>query len=120
MKLVVRQVGRVAVVDLSGKITLGEGEVVLRERLSELLRDGQRHILLNLESIWYMDSCGIAELVACYKRAKVNNCTVKLLNPSRRVLDLLRITMLDEVFEIYRDETAALCSRVAPTCVAAG
>ncbi len=110
MKLNVHQVGRVAVVDLSGKITIGEGDVVLRERLSEMLRDHQRHILLNLVNISYMDSCGIAELVACYKRAKRHNGTVKLLNPSTRVSDLLRVTMLDEMFEIYRDEAEALLS----------
>ena len=79
MKLDVRRVGRVVVVDLFGKITLGEGEVLLRECLSRLLRDRPRHIVLNLENV-----------------------------SSRRVRELLRITMLDEVFEIHGDEAAAL------------
>ena len=66
MKATVRQVGKVSVVDLSGKITIGEGDVILRERVSELLEGGNQNILLNLEKVSYMDSAGIGELVACY------------------------------------------------------
>ncbi len=110
MKASIRNVGHVAVVDLSGKITIGEGDVVLREKVNELLDGGTQHILLNLEKVSYMDSAGIGELVACYKRAKEKNGTVKLLNPSGKVYDLLQLTKLEEVFETFADEGEALVS----------
>lgn len=110
MKANVRQIGHVNVVDLSGKITIGEGDVVLREKVGELLDGGNKAILLNLEKVSYMDSAGIGELVACYKRAKETGGEVKLLNPSGKVYDLLQLTKLEEVFETYRDEGEALVS----------
>jgi anti-sigma B factor antagonist len=110
MKATVRKIGKIAVVDLSGKITIGEGDVVLREKVSELLDAGDRQILLNLEKVKYMDSAGIGELVACYKRAKEKNGTVKLLKPSGKVYDLLQLTKLEEVFDTYGDEREALVS----------
>ena len=112
MKASVRKIGEVAVVDLSGKITIGEGDVVLREKVGELLDGGDKRILLNLERVKYMDSAGIGELVACYKRAKEKQGTVKLLNPSGKVYDLLQLTKLEEVFDTYRDEKEALVSFV--------
>jgi anti-sigma B factor antagonist len=110
MKATVRQIGKISVVDLSGKITIGEGDVVLRERVSELLDGGNQSLLLNLEKVSYMDSAGIGELVACYKRAKEKDGTVKLLNPSGKVYDLLQLTKLEEVFETFKDEKEALVS----------
>jgi len=110
MKATVRKLGRVAVVDIVGKITIGEGDVVLREKVHELLDAGENRILLNLEKVKYMDSAGIGELVACYKRAKEKDGTVKLLNPSGKVYDLLQLTKLEEVFDTYRDEGEALGS----------
>ena len=110
MKASVRSIGKVAVLDLSGKITIGEGDVVLREKVTELLDSGQRNILLNLEKVGYMDSAGIGELVACYKRAKEKSGTVKLLNPSGKVFDLLQLTKLEEIFETFKDEREALVS----------
>jgi anti-sigma B factor antagonist len=110
MKVSVREIGHVSVVDLSGKITIGEGDVILREKVHELLDHGHEHILLNLERVSYMDSAGIGELVACYKRAKEKNGNVKLLNPSGKVYDLLQLTKLEEVFETFRDEKEALVS----------
>jgi anti-sigma B factor antagonist len=110
MKATVRHIGKIAVVDLSGKITIGEGDVVLRERVTELLEGGHQSVLLNLEKVSYMDSAGIGELVACYKRAKEKDGTVKLLNPSGKVYDLLQLTKLEEVFETFKDEKEALVS----------
>jgi len=110
MKANVRQIGHVAVVDLSGKITIGEGDVILREKVNDLLDGGQKDVLLNLEKVSYMDSAGIGELVACYKRAKEKDGTVKLLNPSGKVYDLLQLTKLEEVFDTFRDEREALVS----------
>jgi anti-sigma B factor antagonist len=110
MKASVRSIGKVAVLDLSGKITIGEGDVVLREKVTELLDAGQRNILLNLEKVGYMDSAGIGELVACYKRAKEKAGTLKLLNPSGKVFDLLQLTKLEEIFDTFNDEKEALVS----------
>ena len=115
MKAKVREIGHVTVVDVSGKITIGEGDVVLRERVHELLDGGRRHILLNLDRVSYMDSAGIGELVACYKKAQEIKGTVKLLNPSGKVYDLLQLTKLEEVFEIFRDEKEALVSFPQPS-----
>jgi len=110
MKVKEREIGHVMIVDLSGKITIGEGDVVLRERVHGLLENGKLAILLNLEKVSYMDSAGIGELVACYKRAKEKDGVVKLLNPSGKVYDLLQLTKLEEVFETFRDEKQALVS----------
>jgi len=71
---------------------------------------GNHHILLNLEKVSYMDSAGIGELVACYKRSKEKGGNVKLLNPSGKVYDLLSLTKLEEVFETFKDEKEALVS----------
>ena len=110
MKATTRSVGDVWVVDLSGKITIGEGDVVLREKVTDLLESGQKSVLLNLEKVSYMDSAGIGELVACYKRAKEKGGNVKLLNPSGKVYDLLSLTKLEEVFETFDDEQEAVGS----------
>jgi len=98
------------VLDLSGKITIGEGDSLLREQVHNLLEAGHSKILLNLEAVSYMDSAGIGELVACYKRAREKGGTVKLLRPSGKVQDLLVLTKLEEVFENYPDEKAAIAS----------
>ena len=110
MKAKVRQIGTVAVVDLSGKITIGSGDVVLRETVQRLFDEGQKQVLLNLKGVSYMDSAGIGELVACHKRALQKNGTLKLLNPSGKVYDLLQCTKLDEVFDMHEDEKEALVS----------
>jgi anti-sigma B factor antagonist len=110
LKTALREVGPVSVLDLSGKITIGEGDSLLREQVHNLLESGHSKILLNLEAVSYMDSAGIGELVACYKRAREKGGTVKLLRPSGKVQDLLVLTKLEEVFENYPDEKAAIAS----------
>ena len=110
MKTTVRTVGQVSVVDLSGKITIGEGDVVLRDKVVELLDGGHSKILLSLEKVSYMDSAGIGELVACFKKAREKGGTVKLLKPSGKVEDLLQLTKLWEVFEIFDEEKQAIAS----------
>ena len=110
MKVNVRSEGDVSVVDLSGKITIGEGDVVLRETVESLLKEGRTKLVLNLSRISYMDSAGIGELVACYKRSRDKGGHLKLLNPSGKVYDLLQLTKLEEIFETYRDEGEAIQS----------
>ena len=113
MKAKVREIGTITVVDLSGKITIGSGDVVLRETVTRLFDEGKKQILLNLAKVSYMDSAGIGELVACHKRAVEKSGELKLLNPSGKVFDLLQLTKLDEVFETHKDEKEALVSFAA-------
>ncbi|HEU4402895.1 MAG TPA: STAS domain-containing protein [Candidatus Polarisedimenticolia bacterium] len=110
MKANARHHGKVTVVDLSGKITIGEGDIRLRDAVNALLDEGRKSIVLNLSGVSYMDSAGIGELVACYKRAAEKGATLKLLNPSGKVQDLLILTRLQEIFDIFRDEREALTS----------
>jgi anti-sigma B factor antagonist len=110
MKANARHHGKVTVVDLSGKITIGEGDLKLRQAVGALLDEGRKNIILNLGGVSYMDSAGIGELVACYKRARERGVALKLLNPSGKVQDLLILTKLQEIFDIFRDEREALAS----------
>ena len=107
MKLRLREIGDVTVIDLSGRITIGEGDVLLREQVSELLGRNRKRILLNLGQISYMDSAGIGELVSCYNRIKEVDGTLKLL-PSAKVRDLLEITKFAPIFDSFEDEKEAL------------
>jgi anti-sigma B factor antagonist len=110
MKANARSQGHVTILDITGKITIGGGDIKLRESVGTLLEEGKKSLLLNLSGVSYMDSAGIGELVACYKRAAEKGATVKLLNPSGKVQDLLVLTRLQEIFEIFRDERDALQS----------
>ncbi len=110
MKATARHHGKVTVVDVSGKITIGDGDIKLREAVNGLLDEGRKSILLNMSGVSYMDSAGIGELVACYKRAREKGVSLKLLNPNGKVQDLLILTKLQEIFDIYRDEREALAS----------
>ena len=106
----VRKVGDVAIVDLSGRITLGDGSGVVRDTVKELLKEGQRKLLMNLGDVTYIDSSGLGELVGAYATAASQGAEIKLLNVQKRVHDLLQITKLYTVFESFTSETAALGS----------
>ena len=105
-----RQVDGVAVVDLSGRITLGEGSVQLRDLVRDLIGKGQKSILVNLADVDYIDSSGLGELVSAYTTAKNQGASVKLLKLTRKVHDLLQVTKLYTVFDIYDDEASAIAS----------
>jgi anti-sigma B factor antagonist len=105
-----REVGDVAVVDLSGKITLGEGSAVLRKTVRELVAHGYRKILLNLADVDYIDSSGIGELVSAHTTVQGVEGDLKLLQLTRRVHDLLQITRLFTVFDVQSDEASAIRS----------
>lgn len=105
-----RQVDGVNIVDCSGRITLGEGSVVLRDTVKELLSKGQKRILLNLGDVNYIDSSGIGELVSAYTTAKNQGGELKLLKLTKKVHDLLQITKLYTVFDVKDDEAAAVKS----------
>lgn len=106
----VRDIGDISVVDFSGKITIGKGDVLLRETVQDLLEKGRKKILLNLEKVSYMDSAGVGEVVACLKRVQEKDGAMKLLNPRAKVFDVLQMTKLDHIFETHNDEKEALVS----------
>ena len=110
MKSSTRQVDGVTIVDLSGRITLGEGSVVLRDLVRELLAKGNKKILLNLGDVTYIDSSGIGELVSAFTTVRNGGGELKLLNLTKKVHDLLQITKLYTVFDIKDDETQAIQS----------
>jgi len=105
-----RQEGDVIILDLSGKITIGEGSVQLREAVRKLLDEGKKKILLNLGDVAYVDSSGIGELVSSYTTTNNQAGQLKLLNLTKKIQDLLMITKLLTVFETYDNEQAALAS----------
>jgi anti-sigma B factor antagonist len=108
MKASTRQVEGVIVVDLSGRITLGEGSVVLRDLVRDLLSKGNKKILLNLGDVNYIDSSGIGELVSAYTTVRNQGGELKLLNLTKKVHDLLQITKLYTVFDVQEDEAKAI------------
>jgi anti-sigma B factor antagonist len=110
MKASNRQVNGVTVVDMSGRITLGEGSVVLRDSIRDLVAKGQKKILLNLGDVTYIDSSGIGELVSAFTTVRNQGGELKLLNLTKKVHDLLQITKLYTVFDIKDDETSAVGS----------
>jgi anti-sigma B factor antagonist len=110
VKLSTRQVGNVTVIDVAGRITLGEGSSALRETLRDLVAKNQNKILLNLADVTYIDSSGIGELVSGYTTVTNTGGSLKLLNLNKRVKDLLQITKLYTVFEVHEDEAAAIRS----------
>jgi anti-sigma B factor antagonist len=105
-----RVVSGVSVLDLSGKIVLGEGDGQIRDRIKDLLADGQRRILLNLGDVNYIDSAGLGALISSYTTTKRQGGHLKLVNLTKRIQDLLAITKLITVFETYDNEAQALAS----------
>jgi anti-sigma B factor antagonist len=105
-----REVDGVAVLDLSGRITLGEGSVQLRDEVRGLISKGKKNILLNMGDVNYVDSSGLGELVSAYTTAKNQQAEVKLLCLTKKVHDLLQLTKLYTVFDIYDDEASAITS----------
>ena len=110
MKATIRQVDSVIVVDLSGRITLGEGCTQLRELVRDQLAKGNKRVLINLADVSYIDSSGIGELVSAYTAVSNQGGQLKLLNLTKKVHDLLQITKLYTVFDIHDDEAKAIAS----------
>ena len=110
LKVKTRSVDGVSILDLSGRVTLGEGSVVLRDAVKEALGKGDKRLLLNLGNVDYIDSSGIGELVSAYTSATNAGGEVKLLNLTKKVHDLLQITKLYTVFDVQDDEAAAISS----------
>src|SRR6266481_10096118 len=105
-----RQAGDVTILDMDGKITIGEGSVALRTAIRRLLEEGRKKILLNLAGVGYIDSSGIGELVSSYTAIGKEDGQLKLLNLTEKLRDLLAITKLLTVFDVYESEADALNS----------
>ncbi|MCA1589245.1 MAG: STAS domain-containing protein [Acidobacteria bacterium] len=105
-----RQAGDVTILDLQGKVTIGEGSVALRSAIRRLLGEGKNKILLNLGSVSYIDSSGIGELVSSFTSVNKEGGTLKLLNLTQKIQDLLAITKLLTVFDVFDSEEEALAS----------
>ncbi len=110
MKTVVRQIDSVTVVDVSGRITIGEGCTHLREVIRGQLSKGNKNVLLNLGDVTYIDSSGIGELVSSYTAVSNQGGSLKLLNLTKKVQDLLQITKLYTIFDVHDDEAKAISS----------
>ena len=105
-----RQVGGVTIVDLSGRITLGEASVAVRDVINDLMGKGNKKVLLNLRDVDYIDSSGIGLLVSSFTTVRGQGGQLKLVNLSKRIGDLLKITKLYSLFDIKDDEAAAVAS----------
>jgi anti-sigma B factor antagonist len=117
LKYDVRQTRDVTILDLNGRLSLGEAlafgpgsGLVLSETIREFAKKGQKKILLNLAGVTYVDSSGVGQLVGALTTARNQSGDIKLLKPSVHVFDLLKTTKLDGVFDIHEDETAAIQS----------
>ena len=107
-KLASRQVGEVTVIDLEGRITLGQGSDLLRDELRRLISTNRRKILLNLAGVSYMDSSGVGQLVAGFTTIVNQGGQLKLVKLSKRMREVLHMTKVATIFETYEDEDAAL------------
>ncbi|MBX7172781.1 MAG: STAS domain-containing protein [Pyrinomonadaceae bacterium] len=103
-----RQAGDITILDMDGKVTIGEGSVALRNTIRRLLGEGKKKILLNLAGVGYIDSSGIGELVSSFTAVNKEGGQLKLLNLTQKIQDLLAITKLLTVFDVYESEGDAL------------
>jgi anti-sigma B factor antagonist len=110
MKIDIRTIGDIRILDCSGKITLGEGTMSIRNTVRDTLQSGAKKIILNLADINYIDSAGVGELVSTFTTTVNNGGKLKLLNLTKKVQELLTITKLLTVFEVFTDEKAAIAS----------
>jgi anti-sigma B factor antagonist len=110
MQIEERVVGDVTVLDLKGKMTLGEGDELLKDKINSLIQQGHRRLVLNLEGVPYIDSAGLGEIVRTYTTVSRQGGKLKLLNLTKRIQDLLAITKLLTVFETFEDEQSAVSS----------
>ena len=110
MEIVERTVNDVTVLDLKGKMTLGEGDELLKDKINSLLSQGKKKLVLNLEGVPYIDSAGLGEIVRTFTTVSRQGGSLKLLNLTKRIEDLLSITKLLTVFDTYDNEPEAIKS----------
>jgi anti-sigma B factor antagonist len=107
MQIHQRSIGDVTIIDLQGKITLGEGDELLRDKVNSLIQQGQKKLVLNLAEVPYIDSAGLGEIVRTYTTVSREGGALKLLNLTKRIKDLLAITKLLTIFETFDTEADA-------------
>ncbi len=110
MKLSSRVVDGITVLDVEGKILLGEGDIQIKQAIDDLLAEGRKKYLLNLAKVPYIDSAGLGQIIRCFTAIRKSGGTLKLLSPNAKVVDLLTVTKLVNVFDWYNDESGALNS----------
>ena len=110
MKIEEREVGEVIILDLTGKLTIGEGDELLKDKINSLIQQGRRKLLLNLEGVPYIDSAGLGEIVRTYTTVSRQGGKLKLVHLTKRIQDLLAITKLLTVFDTYDSEQEAVQS----------
>lgn len=110
MQIEERVVGGVTILDLKGKMTLGEGDELLKDKINSLIQQDRKQLVLNLAAVPYIDSAGLGEIVRTYTTVSRQGGRLKLLNLTKRITDLLAITKLLTVFETYESEADALKS----------
>ncbi len=110
MKIDERTIGGVTVLDMKGKMLIGEGDELLREKINSLVEGGKSKILLNLANVPYVDSAGLGEIVRCYTTVSRSKGSLKLVNLTKRLHDLLSITKLLTVFDTFEHEDEAIKS----------
>jgi anti-sigma B factor antagonist len=110
MKFSTRKIGDVIIIDVEGMIILGEGDVEIKRAVDGFLKQGHKQILLNLAKVPYLDSAGLGEIIRCFTALRKNGGDFKLLSPNKRIMDLLSITKLLDVFDCFDNESAALVS----------
>lgn len=113
MKTKIRDVGGVRVMDIEGKITIGAGDIELRKQIEDAIAAGQLNILLNLGGVSHIDSSGIGEMVGCFTTVARKGGKMKLLNLTQKIHDILQITQLITVFDVFDSEPEALSSFTA-------
>ena len=114
LKMHTREVKGIVIIDLSGQVTMGESCAALREEIRDQISHGFHKILLNLGEVNYIDSAGLGELTAAYTTAKNRQSELKLVNLTKRVHDLMQITKLYTVLDVYDDEKQAMASFAEP------
>jgi anti-sigma B factor antagonist len=110
MQIAERESGGITILDVSGKITLGEGDALLKDKLNSLLHQGKKNMLLNLGNVQYVDSAGLGAIVSAYTTVRREGGDLKLVNVTKKMQDLLSITKLLTVFETFDSEGEALRS----------
>ena len=110
MKIKVRDSGSVRIMDIEGKITIGSGDVELRKQVEDSIASGRVNLLLNLAGVSHIDSSGIGEMVGCFTTLARKGGKMKLLNLTQKINDILQVTQLITVFDVFDNETEALAS----------
>jgi anti-anti-sigma factor len=110
MRFSSREAGGVVIIDIEGKILLGDGDVEIKQAIDGLLSQNQKNILINLAKVPYIDSAGLGEMIRCFTAIRKAGGSLRLLAPNQRLIDLLTITKLVNVFDWYNDESTALKS----------